>query len=90
LIFLTASVENHCRYCVAAHATALKALRFTPKDVRAVREREPLDDVKLGALMTVTRELVSERGFVAPKTRQKFLKAASQRWPWPKYSLSWP
>jgi uncharacterized peroxidase-related enzyme len=75
LIFLTASAENHCRYCVAAHAMALKALRFSPKDVRAVKEREPLDDVKLGALVAVTRELVCERGFVAPKTRQRFLQA---------------
>jgi uncharacterized peroxidase-related enzyme len=75
LIFLAASVENRCDYCVATHSTALRALKFGAKDIRAVRDRAALDDPKADALVTLTRELVSERGFVAPATRARFLQA---------------
>src|SRR5712672_2837688 len=36
LIFLAASVEHCCRYCIASHATALNGLRFSPLCVEAV------------------------------------------------------
>ena len=75
LIFLAASVENRCRYCVAAHATELKGLRVNPEHIQAVRNREPLGDPRLDALVRLTRELVAERGFVAPKTWERFVAA---------------
>jgi uncharacterized peroxidase-related enzyme len=73
LIFLAASVENRCRYCIAAHATALKGLEVNPEYIQAVRNRESLGDLRLDALVTLTRELVAERGFVAPKTWERFV-----------------
>jgi uncharacterized peroxidase-related enzyme len=75
LIVLTASVENHCPYCVAEHSTALKALKLSSENIRALRERRPLDDPRLNALSTVTRELVSGRGLVGVKTRENFHRA---------------
>jgi uncharacterized peroxidase-related enzyme len=75
LIFLAASVENRCRYCVAAHATELKGLRVNPEYIQAVRNRDALGDPRLDALVTLTRELVAERGFVAPKTWERFVAA---------------
>jgi uncharacterized peroxidase-related enzyme len=75
LIFLAASVENRCRYCVAAHATELKGLRVNPEYIQAVRNRDTLGDPRLDALVTLTRELVAERGFVAPKTWERFVAA---------------
>ena len=75
LIFLAASVENRCRYCVAAHATELKGLKVNPEHIQAVRNRESLEDPRLDALVTLTRELVAERGFVAPKTWERFVAA---------------
>lgn len=75
LIFLAASVENRCRYCVAAHATELKGLRFNPEYIQAVRNRDALGDPRLDALVTLTRELVAERGFVTPKTWERFVGA---------------
>src|ERR1700737_514285 len=38
LIFLAASVENCCRYCIATHATALKALKVNSQCIQAVRK----------------------------------------------------
>lgn len=75
LIFLAASVEHRCRYCVATHATALKELKVSPQCIQAVRNRGSLGNQRLDALVTLTREVVLERGLVAPNTRQKFLAA---------------
>jgi AhpD family alkylhydroperoxidase len=75
LIFLAASVENRCRYCIATHATALKGLKVNPQCIQAVRNRVSLGNQRLDALVTLTRELVLERGFVAPRTRRRFVAA---------------
>ena len=75
LICLTASVVNRCRYSIAAHATALKGLKVDPECIQAVRNRDPLGDGRLDALVALTRELVAERGFVAPKTLERFVAA---------------
>ncbi len=75
LIFLTASVENRCRYCIAAHATELKGLQVIPEYIQAVRNRVSLGNPRLDALVSLTRELVAERGLVAPRTRRRFVAA---------------
>jgi uncharacterized peroxidase-related enzyme len=75
LIFLAASVENCCRYCVATHATALKGLKVNPQYIQAVRNRGSLGNERLDALVTLTRELVLERGLATPKTRRRFVAA---------------
>jgi uncharacterized peroxidase-related enzyme len=75
LIFLAASVENRCRYCIASHATALRDLKVNPQCIQAVRNRGSLGNQRLDALVKLTRELVLERGFVAPGTRRTFVAA---------------
>jgi uncharacterized peroxidase-related enzyme len=75
LIFLAASVEHRCRYCIAAHTAALKELEVSPQCIQAVRNRGSLGNQRLDALVTLTREVVLERGLVAPNTRRKFLAA---------------
>lgn len=75
LILLAASVENRCGYCIATHATALKDLKVNPQCILAVRNRGSLGNQRLDALVMLTRELVLERGFVAPNTRRRFVAA---------------
>jgi uncharacterized peroxidase-related enzyme len=75
LILLAASVENRCRYCIATHATALKGLKVNRQCIQAVRNRGSLGNQRLDALVTLTRELVLERGCVAPNTRRRFVAA---------------
>lgn len=75
LILLTASVANHCDYCKAAHSTILKGMmKVDAETVRAVRERTPLADSKLNALVKFTNEVVSERGYVSENTKAEFLR----------------
>lgn len=75
VILLAASVENRCRYCIATHATALEGLKVNPQCIQAVRNRGSLGNQRLDTLVTLTRELVLERGFVAPNTWRRFLAA---------------
>lgn len=75
LVLLTASVENKCLYCIAAHSTTLVGMRVDADIIRAVRTREPLTHAGLDALVGLTRELVNQRGFVGEQTKQKFFAA---------------
>jgi len=75
IILLTASVENKCLYCTAADATVLKAMKLDVAIVKAIRSRKSLPDERQDALVTLTRELVRERGFVAESVKERFFKA---------------
>lgn len=76
LVLLTASVVNDCAYCVAAHSTVAKGMLKVPTGVvAAVRAGQPVADVKLNALVNLTRELVQSRGHVTPATIQSFINA---------------
>ena len=75
LILLTVSVENMCMYCVAAHATLLKTAGTDETLIKAVRNGEKISDQKLNALVTLTREVVVERGFVTERTKEEFIAA---------------
>jgi len=75
LVLLTASTENRCGYCSAAHATVAKMLKADERTVRAVRTGAPIADAKLNALVTLTRELVAARGHARQRTIDAFLAA---------------
>jgi len=76
LVLLTASTVNECAYCTAAHSTIAKGMLKVPASVvAAVRAQQPVADVKLNALVNLTRELVLARGHVATTTIQYFLDA---------------
>jgi len=76
IILLTASVQNQCLYCEAAHSTVLKSMmKVDGEIVKAIRAKTELSDKKLDALVTFTKEVVSERGFVSEGTKEKFLRA---------------
>jgi AhpD family alkylhydroperoxidase len=80
LVLLTASVANACPYCTAAHSTVGKGMFKIPATVvAAVRAGEPVADAKLNALVNLTRELVLNRGHVAPATIQAFLDAGYRK-----------
>lgn len=75
LVLLTASAQNHCDYCKAAHSTILKhMMKVDAALVDAVREGKTLADAKLNALVNFTREVVGERGYVSENTKAEFLR----------------
>lgn len=76
LVALAVSEANDCLFCVAAHSTIAKHMaKADPAAVAAARERKPLVDAKLDALVNFTRKVVEQRGFVAEADLAAFLKA---------------
>lgn len=80
LIFLAASEENKCGYCIAAHSTIAKAFLHAPAEtIKAVREGQPVADKKQNALVNLVREIVRERGFGSQATVEAFLSAGYEK-----------
>src|SRR2546430_11344097 len=75
LVEIAVSTENHCTYCVAAHSTIAGMLKARPEVVAAVRTGAPLGDAKIDALVTFTRAVVRNKGFV-PETAVAAVLAA--------------
>lgn len=72
-ILLTVSVENKCAYCIALHSSALKGIGLGAQTLKAIRRGDRIVDERLDALVGMTRELVDGRGFVAERTKQRFI-----------------
>lgn len=76
LVALAASEANDCQFCMAAHSTfAKRVAHMDPALVAAARARESLPDAKLDALVTFTRKVVEQRGFVADADVEAFFHA---------------
>jgi len=80
IVLLAASVQNSCKYCTAAHSTVLKAFLHVPAEVvTAVRSNLPVSDARLNALVALTKETVSERGYVRAQTIENFIAAGYRK-----------
>jgi alkylhydroperoxidase family enzyme len=69
IVLLVASKENACRYCTTSHSALARFFANVPGDaIVAIENDRPLSDPKLNALVDLTRQLVSQRGY-APGRR---------------------
>lgn len=75
IALLATSVENQCRFCVAAHSAGSTKAKVDPSVIEAVRSGEKPADDRLAALVTFTRTLVRERGWASDADVQAFLDA---------------
>jgi AhpD family alkylhydroperoxidase len=75
VVLITASVENGCAYCVAAHSTLALRGGVPEADVEALRNGKPLADERLEAVRRLTRSMVANRGWVADDDITAFLGA---------------
>ena len=75
IVLLTASYENQCHYCVAAHSTIAGMLKVSDHIVAALRDGMPLPDAKLEALRSFTRSLVVNRGWAEEQELEAFYEA---------------
>jgi len=76
LVLLSVSHENRCEYCTAVHSTIAKQMiKVEPKLVDELRNGKPLSNPKYDALVTFTKLLIKERGFVSEEAAQKFQAA---------------
>ncbi len=79
VVLLSTSVENECRYCVAAHS-AIAAMQKVPDFVvRAVRDGQPIGDPRLEALRQLTSSIVSRRGWPGENELARFFAAGYNR-----------
>lgn len=75
IVMLTASYENGCDYCVAAHSVIAGTQKVPQNVVQAIRDGVPIADAKLEALRRFTAILVNTRGWPADADVDAFLKA---------------
>ncbi len=78
VVLLTASFENNCTYCMAAHSAIAQSQDVPREVVEALRSGNPIRDAKLEALRTFTQKVVNQRGFVAPEGVAEFLAGGFQ------------
>ncbi|MEM7460506.1 MAG: carboxymuconolactone decarboxylase family protein, partial [Pseudomonadota bacterium] len=79
VVTITASVENECHFCVAAHTTISEGADLDLSVIDAVREDRPIADPKLEALRLFTKKVVIDRGFVTDCDVDTFLRAGYDR-----------
>lgn len=66
VILIAVSVENGCEYCVAAHSfIARNMVEVANETISALRNKHPLPNPKLNALVSFVTAVVRERGWVA-------------------------
>ncbi|GAA4360954.1 carboxymuconolactone decarboxylase family protein [Kangiella marina] len=74
VIFLTASVENGCEFCVAAHSVIAKKMVGVAEDiVNAIRDRDDTDSDKINALIRFTQRVIQDRGWVDEQAVKTFI-----------------
>ena len=76
VILLVISYENGCDYCMAAHSSMADFYSNVPQEVtEAIREDKPIEDNKLSALASMTREMLLSRGRPKESVVENFLNA---------------
>lgn len=79
VVWITASAENNCEYCVAAQSTMALRAKVPAETVQALRAGKPLDHLALEAVRRFTQIMVSGRGWVDNAEIQAFLDAGYTR-----------
>lgn len=72
---LAASRYNECHYCIAAHSVVAEMQNVPQQVIDAIRNDQPIEDVKLEALRRFTTQVVDKRGWVSEEEVQAFLQA---------------
>ncbi len=72
IVLLTASYENTCDYCVAAHTVISGMQKISDDVVNAIRNGEKLEDEKLEALRQFTAEVTRKRGKPSQESKDRF------------------
>ena len=76
VVLLATSVENDCKFCVAAHSVIAKNnVKVDADIVNALRENRDGPDAKINALAKFTRAVVSTRGNQGDAALKEFLAA---------------
>ncbi len=72
VVYQTANFENNCEYCMPWHTLLAEQSGMSDDDVEALRNGNPLSDIKLEALRLFTRDLLRTRGSIEPYALNAF------------------
>lgn len=75
VVLIATSAENGCEYCVSVHSAVADMVKMPSEALEALRAGRDPEDARLGALARFTRQVVEERGWVAPEDLGAFLSA---------------
>ena len=75
VVWLTIIYDNECDYCMAAHTGIAKSEKVDDGIINALRDGEPLEDLRLQALREFTSSVVVRRGWVGDDEVEAFLAA---------------
>ena len=75
VILLAVSRYNDCRYCVAAHSSIAELSKVPVDVVNAIRDDQPIADVRLEALRQFATRVVDQRGWLSDEQVAQFLDA---------------
>lgn len=79
IVLLSASVENDCHYCTAAHTTMGAGTGLSKEQLDAVRGDRSIADARLEALRHFTKLLVAQRGYANQSEVKAFLDAGYRK-----------
>lgn len=79
VVYLTASAENGCTYCVGAHSVLADMAKMPELTLTELREQKTLSDSKLDALRKLTLSAMQHRGWLPEQTLADFQKAGYQQ-----------
>ena len=75
VVLIATSVENDCRYCVAAHTTMSKGARVAEDVLDSLRSDLPIADANLEALRQFTLAAVRKKGWLEAGDLEAFTAA---------------
>lgn len=78
-VLITASMENACGYCVAAHSTFATAMKIDPADLAALRWGDVAPNPKLNALAAFVRTMIRTKGNIPEADLERFIAAGYTR-----------
>jgi uncharacterized peroxidase-related enzyme len=79
LMMLSASHENGCEYCMAAHGSVARTVGMPQPVLTALRSGSAIPDSKLEALSAFVTDVVRSRGRVSDARIEEFLRAGYTR-----------
>lgn len=79
VVLLTTSYVNRCPYCVAAHSMIAGLSGADQATITALRNGQPVEDVRLEALRRYTEHLVLQRGQAGDDETRRFIGAGFEK-----------
>lgn len=79
IVWFSTSQSNSCHYCTAIHTMVAKMFKLPDDMIEALRNNQPLADIKLEALRQFTALLFEKRGWASDEEVDAFLAAGYTR-----------